>query len=389
MKRKICIVTGTRAEYGIMYWLMKFLADDEEIRFQLIATGMHLSPEFGLTYKQIEKDGFKIDKKIEMLLSSDTEVGISKSMGLAQISFTEAFEALEPEIVVVLGDRYEIFSAVSAAMVAKIPVAHLHGGETTEGVIDEAIRHSITKMSQLHFTATEEYRKRVIQLGEAPERVFNVGSPGLDNINFLDLLKKDAFEDSINFKLSRRSILITFHAVTLESGTAEKQFSELLKAIDELEETSFIFTKPNSDTNGRIIIELIDNYVAKNKERACAFKSLGQLRYLSALRHVDVVLGNSSSGLTEAPSFKVPTIDIGARQRGRIKAGSVINCEPERGSISQALNKAFSPEFKSSIKNVKNPYGSGGASKRIIYILKQVNLENILQKRFYDIDFKT
>lgn len=387
MKKKICVVTGTRAEYGIMYWLIKFLQEDRDIQLQLIATGMHLSPEFGLTYKEIEKAGIKIDKKIEMLLSSDSEVGIAKSMGLAQISFVEAFQELEPDVVVVLGDRYEIFSAVSAAMVSKIPIAHLHGGEATEGLIDEPIRHSITKMSQLHLTGTEVYRRRVIQMGEDPSRVFNVGSPGLDNIFRLELLDRIDFEKSIDFKLNKKNILITFHPVTLENNTSQIQFEALLESISGLEDTNFIFTKPNSDTDGRIIIQLIDEFVSKNQKTSCAFTSLGQLRYLSALKHVDVVLGNSSSGLAEAPSFKVATVDIGDRQKGRIKADSVISCEPAADFISAAINKALSKEFQQKLESVKNPYGEGGASEKIVKILKNFDYSDILKKKFYDIEF--
>lgn len=386
--KKICVVTGTRAEYGILYWLIEFLNVDEDIELQLIVTGMHLSPEFGLTYEEIEKAGFKINKKVEMLLSSDSEVGILKSMGLAQISFAEAYQELDPDVVLLLGDRFEIFSAVSAAMVSKIPVAHISGGEATEGLIDEPIRHSITKMSHLHFTGTETYRKRVIQMGEHPTRVFNVGSPALDNVYKLNLLNRQGFEDSIDFKLGRRNVMITFHPVTLENNTAQKQFQELLDALSELKDTNFIFTKPNSDTNGRVIIDMIDDYVARNPEQACAFKSLGQLRYLSALKHVDVVLGNSSSGLTEAPSFKVATVDIGDRQRGRIKAESVISCEPNRSSISKALDVAFSEDFQRKLKTVKNPYGEGGASEKIIEILKNFDYSDILKKKFFDLNFK-
>lgn len=387
MKRKVCVVTGTRAEYGLMYWVIKFLENDDEIDLQLIVTGMHLSPEFGLTYKDIENASFNISKKIEILLSSDTSVGISKSMGLAQISFAEAYQELKPDIVVLLGDRFEIFAASSSAMISRIPIAHIHGGESTEGLIDEPIRHSITKMSHLHFTATENYRKRVIQMGETPNRVFNVGSPGLDNIYNLNLLNKDDFEDSIKFKLNKRNIIITFHPVTLEDNTAEEQFNELLESIESLGNTNFIFTKPNSDTNGRIIIQLIDEFVARNPKRACAFKSLGQLRYLSALKHVDIVLGNSSSGLIEAPSFRVPTINIGDRQKGRIKAESVINCKPTKESIHKAFETAFSDEFQLKLKEVQNPYGEGGASKKILEILKTFDYSNILKKKFHNIKF--
>ncbi|MCG3679274.1 UDP-N-acetylglucosamine 2-epimerase [Aliarcobacter butzleri] len=382
--KKICVVTGTRAEYGLLYWLMKEIEADKEFQLQLIVTGMHLSPEFGLTYKEIEKE-FKINKKIEMLLSSDTSIGISKSMGLAQISFAEVYEELKPDIVVVLGDRYEIFSATSAAMIAKIPIAHLHGGETTEGAFDESIRHSITKMSHLHFTATEEYRNRVIQLGEHPSRVFNVGGMGIENIKRLKLLTKEEFENSIDFKLNKKNILVTFHPVTLENSTAQEQFQELLEVIDELEDTNIIFTKANSDTDGRIINQMIDDYVARNFHKSVRFTSLGQLRYLSALQYVDAMVGNSSSGLLEAPSFKIGTINIGDRQKGRIKADSVIDCSVNKTDIEKAFERLYSKEFQNSLINVKNPYGDGCASNIIIEEIKKVDLQNILKKSFYDL----
>ena len=384
MKRKICVVTGTRAEYGLLYWLMKEIEADKDLELQLIVTGMHLSPEFGFTYKEIEKE-FRIDKKIEMLLSSDTAMGISKSMGLAQISFAEAYEELKPDILVVLGDRYEIFCAVSVAMICNIPIAHLHGGEITQGAFDESIRHSITKMSHLHFTATDEYKNRVIQLGEEPNRVFNVGGMGIENIKRLKLLSKDEFEESINFKLNKKNILVTFHPVTLENSTAKEQFQELLDAIDELENTNIIFTKANSDTDGRIINQMIDEYVTKNSHKSVGFASLGQLRYLSALQYIDAVVGNSSSGLLEAPSFKIATINIGDRQKGRIKALSVIDCEPKKEEILKAFKEIYSKEFQEKLKNVENPYGESCPSKQIIEVLKNVNLANILKKSFYDL----
>lgn len=384
-KRKICVVTGTRAEYGLLYWLMKEIEKDNELELQLIATGAHLSPEFGLTYKEIEKD-FVINKKIEMLLSSDTPIGVSKSMGLAQISFSESFEELKPDIAVVLGDRYEIFSAASAATIARIPIAHIHGGETTEGAFDEVFRHSITKMSHLHFTAVEEYRRRVIQLGECPEMVFNVGAIGIDNIKNMKLLSKEEFEKSIDFKLNKKNILLTFHPVTLENSTAKTQFGELLLAIDKLEDTNIILTKANADTDGRIINQMCDEYVAKNRHKAVAFTSLGQLRYLSALQYVDVVVGNSSSGIIEAPSFKIGTINIGDRQKGRIKAASVIDCAPDMNEIGMAFEILYSDKFRSSLKNMKNPYGDGEATQQIVDILKKTNLNNILKKSFYDLE---
>jgi len=326
-KLKVCVITGTRAEYGLLYWLLKEIESDKDFELQLIVTGMHLSKEFGSTYKEIEKD-FKIKKKIAIQVSSDADIEISKSMGLAQISFAETFEEIKPDVVVILGDRYEIFSAATASMMARIPIAHIHGGESTEGVIDEAIRHSLSKMSHLHFTATEEYKNRVIQLGEHPNRVFNIGGMGIENINRLKLLSKDEFEKSINFKLNKKNLLITFHPVTLEKKTSQVHFQELLDAIDELEDTNYIFTKANSDSDGKIINKMIDKYVSKNMHRSVAFSSLGQLRYLSSMHHVDAIIGNSSSGITEAPSFKIGTINIGERQKGRIKASSVIDCSP-------------------------------------------------------------
>ena len=382
-RRKICVVTGTRAEYGLLYWLMKEVKCDADLILQILVTGMHLSEEFGNTYQQIEEDGFVINKKIDILLTSDSELSISKSMGLGIIGFADAFKKLKPDLIVVLGDRFEIFSAVSAAMIAKIPVAHLHGGEATEGLIDEPIRHSITKMSHLHFAATDEYRNRIIQLGEQPDRVFNVGGVGIDNISKLKLLSKIDFENAINFKLAKKNILITFHPVTLEKSTSRIQFQELLDSINELKNTKIIFTKANSDTDGRVINSMIDEYVA-NRDNTVAFKSMGQLNYLSALQFMDAVVGNSSSGLIEAPSFKIGTIDIGDRQKGRMKAKSIITCLPNKVSIDSALSQLYSKEFKRIINEVVNPYGTGGASKKIIEIIKNINLDNIIKKSFYD-----
>ncbi len=382
--RKICIITGTRAEYGLLYWLMRGIDADKDLKLQIIATGMHLSPEFGNTYQQIEEDGFTIDEKVDIELSSDSEIGVSKSMGLGMIGFAKSFHDLSPDLIVVLGDRFEIFSAVSAAMIAKIPVAHIHGGEATEGLIDEPIRHSITKMSHLHFTAAEEYKNRVIQLGEQPDRVFNVGGLGIDNINKLKLLSKSAFENATNFKLGERNILVTFHPVTLESHTSEVQFQALLDSISELENTKIIFTKANSDTDGRIINRMIDDYVVKH-DNTISFTSMGQVNYLSALQFMDVVVGNSSSGLLEAPSFKIATIDIGDRQKGRIKSNSVISCLPTQKSISSAFYKSYSADFQDVVDNTKNPYGCGGASEEIIGIIKNANLTNIVIKSFFNL----
>ena len=389
-KRKICIVTGSRAEYGLLYWLIKEVKANKDLELQLIVTGMHLSSEFGLTYKEIEKE-FKIDKKIDIFLSSDTSLGITRSMGVAQTSFSKAYNELKPDIIVVLGDRYEIFSAVSSAMISKIPIAHLHGGEATEGLIDEAIRHCITKMSHLHFTATEKYSKRVMQLGEKPSRVFNVGGAGIENIKRLKLLSKEELEKSINFKLNIKNILVTFHPVTLENKTSKKQFQELLDSIDELENTNIIFTKANSDADGKIINQMIDQYVKKNLEKSMGTASLGQLNYLSVLKYVDFMIGNSSSGLLEAPSFKIGTINIGDRQNGRIKSESVVDCLPDKKDIEEAIKKIYSNEFQKKLKNVNNPYenrdGESYASQKIVKVLKTVPLDDILKKVFFNVKF--
>ncbi len=387
-KRKICIVTGTRAEYGLLYWLMKEVQISSKLEIQIIATGMHLSPEFGLTYQQIEKDGFTINRKIEMLLSSDSEVGITKSMGVGLIGFADAFDFLNPDLVVVLGDRFEIFVAVVSAMVAKIPVAHIHGGELTEGVFDESIRHSITKMSHLHFTTTEKYRKRVIQLGEYPEMVFNTGAPGIENIKRLKLLSKHEFEQSIGFKLAARNLLITFHPVTLEKSTSEDQFYNLLMSLDKLNDTNLIFTKANADTDGRVINKMIDMYVENHRHKAVAFDSLGQLKYLSAMRYVDGVVGNSSSGILEAPSLKTGTINIGDRQKGRIRSNSVIDCLPTEDSITEALLKLYSADFVNLVKHVETPFGNGGVSEKIVKIIESVKLNGILKKSFYTVPYE-
>lgn len=384
-KRKICVVTGSRAEYGLLYWLMKEIQDDSALELQVIVTGMHLSPEFGLTWKQIEQDGFIIDRKVEMLLSSDTPVGISKSIGLGIIGFADALDCLQPDVLVVLGDRFEIFAAVQAAMAHRIPIAHIHGGEITEGAVDDAIRHAITKMAHLHFTATESYRQRVIQLGEQPQRVFNVGAPGLDNILRLQLLDKPQLEQAIGFKLGKRNLLITFHPVTLENATAATQFGNLLKALDSFDDSRIIFTLPNADADGRVIIGMIEQYRQRFPERIASFVSLGALRYLSALKYMDAVVGNSSSGLIEAPAFKIGTINIGDRQKGRLCADSVIHCEPEVDAILNAFKTLFSGKFQESLATVENPYGHSGASVRIKELLKFQALDGLLKKSFYDL----
>ena len=382
--RKICVVTGTRAEYGLLRWVMEGICQSSELELQLIVTGMHLSPEFGLTVDAIEGDGFYINHKVEMLLSSDTVVGITKSMGLGMIGFADALAELKPDLLLVLGDRYEIFAAAASAMIARIPIAHLHGGEATEGLIDEPIRHSISKMSHLHFVAAEEYRRRVIQLGEQPEHVFNVGGLGIDNILRLKLLSRDELEAELGFKFAKFNLLITFHPVTLEQNTSAQQMDELLSVLSELKGVGLIFTMPNADTEGRILFRKIEDFCACHSQ-AHTFTSLGQLHYLSSIQYVDGVIGNSSSGLLEVPSFKKGTINIGDRQRGRLSAKSIINCEPERKSIDEAIKHLFSAEFQAKLSLVENPYGTGGASDAIVRRLEKQSLDNLIKKSFYDL----
>jgi GDP/UDP-N,N'-diacetylbacillosamine 2-epimerase (hydrolysing) len=384
MTRKICVITGTRAEYGLLRLVMQGIKDDPELKLQVVAAGMHLSPEFGLTYRAIEQDGFNIDRKVEMLTSSDTPVGIAKSIGLGLIGFADALNELSPDIVVVLGDRFEILSAVIAAQVARIPIAHLHGGEKTEGAFDEAFRHSISKMSHLHFVAAEEYRQRVIQLGEQPERVFLVGGLGIDNIKRLKLLDRTELEVALGFEMGEKNLLITFHPATLDTASAENQMIELLEALDEVGGTQLIFTLPNADTGGRALIKMVEQFVEQHPN-AHAYTSLGQLLYLSCVAQVDCVLGNSSSGLTEVPSFRKGTINIGDRQRGRLQATSVINCYPERQSITAALKRLYSADFQESLLQVRNPYGEGGASEKVVNTMKYYALDDIAKKTFYDL----
>ena len=382
--RKICIVTGSRAEYGLLYWLMKEVASDPDLQLQIIATGMHLSPEFGLTYKQIEADGFAIDAKVEMLLSSDSPVGIAKSMGLGVIGFADALDRLKPDMLVVLGDRFEILAAAQAAMVSRIPIAHIHGGETTEGAFDESIRHAITKMAQWHFVAAEPYRKRVVQLGESPDRVSNFGAPGLDHLQHLNWMDRIALEKALAILLDSPTLLITYHPATLGQREPVAAMNELLAALDEFPDATVIFTYPNADTGARALIERIDQWVATNKHRAKAFVSLGQHRYLSLMREADVIIGNSSSGLTEAPALKKATVNIGDRQNGRLKASSIIDALEEKNLIVAAINEALSEEFRAGLPSTKSLYGSGDVSHRIKDTLKTAALQT--QKAFFDIE---
>ena len=384
MKRKICVVTGSRADYGLLRFVMQGIKEDADLVLQVVATGMHMSPTFGLTYKEIEADGFNIDAKVETLSSSDTPVGIAESMGKGLSGCAAVFRRLQPDVILVLGDRFEIFAATAAALVAKIPIAHLHGGETTIGAFDEAFRHSITKMSHFHFVAAEEYRQRVIQLGEDPDNVFLVGGLGVDGVKNISLLSKDEIESSLGVKFQSKSLLVTFHPVTLEDETSEVQMKELLSALSDLSDTTLIFTMPNADPGGLVLIKMIQEFVSQNTN-SFAFTSLGQLRYLSCMAQVDAVIGNSSSGLIEAPTFKKGSINIGDRQLGRLQASSIINCQPEKNSIGEAIRRMYSSEFQRSLVKTINPYGEGGASARIVEILRTESLAGIVKKTFHDL----
>jgi UDP-hydrolysing UDP-N-acetyl-D-glucosamine 2-epimerase len=383
---KICVFTGARSEYGLLSPLIRALHQEKMFSVQLLVTGMHLSPEFGLTYKEIEKDGFPITEKVEMLLSSDTDSGIAKSTGLGIVGFADALNRMAPDAVLLLGDRFETFAMASAAYLMKIPVIHLHGGETTEGATDEGMRHAITKMAYLHFTSTEAYRKRVIQLGEDPKRVFNVGAIGLDNIRSLQLLKKAALEKELGISLTNPFAIVTFHPVTLEHSTADSQFDALAKALLAQKNLHIVFTYPNADASGRVIISRIRDFVQANADRAVAFPSLGVIKYLSAVKLADLVIGNSSSAIIEVPSLHKPVINIGDRQKGRVRAENVIDVEPVAEEISKAIRKALSDSFRKQCARIGNPYGDGRTARRIIGILKKALRDIDLKKKFFDID---
>jgi UDP-hydrolysing UDP-N-acetyl-D-glucosamine 2-epimerase len=382
--KKICFITGTRAEFGLLQPLIDRFKKEKEWLVQLIVTGMHLSPEFGLTYQFIEEDGYNIDDKIEILLSSDTPSGIVKSMGLAQIGMADTFNRLNPDLFVVLGDRFEMLSVVSAALIFKIPVAHLHGGEVTEGAYDDSIRHAITKMSYFHFVSTEEYRRRVIQLGENPKRVFNVGAIGIDNIVNRPLLSRKELSENIDFDVSNDFYLVTFHPETLSDIPNKEQFNELLKALIDSNDKKIIFTKANTDTEGKLINNMIDKFVAANPKKAISYSSMGQLKYLSAMKYCSAVIGNSSSGIIEAPSLKVPTINVGDRQKGRVAAASVIDCKPLVLDIKKALKLVSSDKFTAQLRNIENPYGDGSTAERIVSILREVSFPLKERKVFYN-----
>lgn len=383
---KICVITATRAEYGLLAPIIKKMNNYTDFDVKVVVTGAHLSPEFGFTYKEIEKDGVQIHKKIEMLLSADTPSAISKSMGIAMIGFAEYFAENEFDCLMVLGDRYETLAVCCAAMNEKIPIIHIHGGETTEGAIDEVIRHAITKMSFLHFTSTEVYRKRVIQLGEEPERVFNVGALGVENVMHTPLMTREELALDIGMDLSGKYAVLTFHPTTLENCRIEDQMLEIFNALDNINDIKFIVTRANADTNGRTINAMLDEYETKNSN-VYVYSSLGMKRYLSAVKYAEFVIGNSSSGIIEVPSFGIPTINIGERQKGRIRAKSVIDCKTSCNEIIRAINTARSKEFRSKIKNVLNPYGDGETSEKIIEILKNKlnKYQGDLKKKFYDI----
>lgn len=386
--KRICVVTGTRAEYGLLKPVMKKIQGDEQLRLQVVATGSHLSPEFGLTYQEIEKDGFFIDEKVEILMSSDSPVGITKTMGLAMISFGEVLQRLSPDMLVLLGDRYEMHAIASAAYVSNIPIAHISGGEITEGVLDDVFRHCITKMSHLHFVANEEYRKRVIQLGEDPKRVFNVGDPGVENIMSLSLLTKEEIAKISGVDFNQQVALLTYHPETLDLENIKGHFENILEAVNSIPHLKIIFTKANADTGGRIINRMIDDYVAKNPNKAVAFTSMGQLNYLSAMKHCSFVIGNSSSGIVEAPVFQKASINIGDRQKGRMKASSVVDCRAEKDEIIRSIYTVMSDAFDGILKNSVNPYGDGrNVSKKIVETMKVflMNHEIYPIKSFYDL----
>lgn len=388
MKNKVCVVTGTRAEYHLLYPLMKAIDKDKGLELLLAVTGAHLSDKYGNTYQDIEKDGFKIDVKIPILEKDDKPENINVAMSRAITGFSKYFGEVKPDMIILLGDRYELLSVAIVAMNYKIPIAHLHGGETTEGAIDECIRHSISKMSYLHFTSCEAYRRRVIQLGESPDRVFNVGAIGLENISQQQLLSLEELSDSLHFLLDDQFAVVTFHPVTLEEGTAEKEFKQLLEALDSFPELKIVFTKANADSGGLLINQMIDGYVKERANRCVAVFSLGMVRYLTALHYAAVVIGNSSSGIIETPSFKVPTVNIGDRQKGRIQAKNILNSKPEKEEICFAIKRALSYEFKQYVRDTENPYGDGIVSDKVLLHIKESLKQGIeLKKSFYNVQF--
>lgn len=384
-KRKIAVVTGNRAEYGLLYWIIKGIHEAPDLELQLIVTGMHLAPEFGMTVKVIENDGFPISEKVEMLLSSDSVVSIPISMGLGMIAFAGAYDRLKPDMLLVLGDRFEVFAAVSAAVPMRIPVGHIHGGEATEGVMDEQFRHALTKMSSFHFAATKTYADRIIQMGENPVNVHCFGAPGLDSINLLKLYSRKILLKELNLPDNIKFGVVTFHPEIIKGFPIERQASELLRALKEFSDIFWIFTKSNADAGGRAISGIINDFVVENTRTTKFFDSLGQLKYLSLLKCADLMIGNSSSGIIEAPSFNLAVVNIGDRQKGRIRAKNVIDvrtCKKE--AIIKAIRKALSNDFRNSLKSIENPYGKGNASKKIIRILRLIKPTNLICKKFYE-----
>jgi len=388
--RRICVVTGTRAEYGLLSRLMKMIQDDKDTLLQIVVTNMHLSPKFGNTYQEIENDGFKIDYKIPIIDEDapDTATTTVLSLSKALAGFAKAYEELQPDLIVILGDRYEMLAAASAALIYKIPVAHLYGGEITEGAYDDAIRHAITKMSHLHFTSTEAYRKRVIQMGEQPDHVFYVGAIGIENAKLEPLLSKNEIEQSLGFALDKNTLIATYHPVTNESkneAEVKKEIGDFFEALEERKDLRILFTMPNSDTGGQIIINQIQEFVKRNPERSIAFTSLGMKRYLSVLQFVGGMIGNSSSGLSEAPAFHIPTLNIGDRQKGRITGDSVVHCSNTKEDILKGLQKITSPSTQTIAKTAKNPAEKEGTAQNIFDVIKNYPLHNLTQKHFYDI----
>jgi UDP-N-acetylglucosamine 2-epimerase (non-hydrolysing)/GDP/UDP-N,N'-diacetylbacillosamine 2-epimerase (hydrolysing) len=384
-QRKIAVVTGSRAEYGLLRWLMHEIQSDARLALQVVATGMHLAAEFGMTVNDIVKDGFKVDETVESQLSSDSKVGMVKSLGLGTISMADALRRLAPDVVVLLGDRYEILAAAQAAALMGIPVAHISGGEVTEGAVDDWIRHAITKASWWHFPGNEAYRQRIIQLGESPERVFNVGDPGLDHFKRLQLLDRAALGQAIGINVDSPLFLVTYHPATLGDLPPTEAFRQLLDALDAFPHATVVLTKPNADAGGRELAVMADQWAEANSGRAVCFTSMGQLRYLSAMMLADVVIGNSSSGIVEAPAAKVPTVNIGPRQDGRLKAASIIDCAEESGQIVAAIELASSPAFRERARSVTSLYGDCDASAQIKRILAETPLPRVLKKGFHDL----
>ena len=390
MKKKVCVVTSTRADYGILVPLLRRVAQDEALELQLVVTGTHLCSSFGHTVDEIEQDGFTIAKRIDILKEEDSARGVSETMAEMLIGFSAFLSENRPDLAVLLGDRYEIFAAAAALVNARIPIAHLHGGETTEGAIDECFRHGITKMAYLHFVSCEIYRKRVIQLGENPKRVFNVGALGIENILNTKFLSIDELEEALAFPLKESPYaVVTFHPVTIEEDTAANQMEELLSALSACKDLRFLITKANADAGGRQINARLDAYAQENP-RCKVVSSLGMRKYLSALRYACCAIGNSSSGILEVPAFGIPTVNIGDRQRGRLQAESVINCLPTKEDILSAIQLTISPAFAARARNAVSLYGDGNTSERIHKILCDYLFSGQidLKKTFYDVEFK-